>query len=403
MIKVLGIKLDNLKKGEILMKIKKYLKGDKSIFITTPNPEIILASQKDEEFFYILNQADLSLPDGFGLKLSTLLLGKKIRRQTGSDLTIEILELAEKNKMRVTFIVWNKGISTKEDISKSLLKKFPNLDFLILETDREGNNLNWQKINNFSPKIMLVALGAPWQEKLIYLKKHKISNLKISVGIGGALDFISGKIKRAPKLMRRLGLEWLWRLYQQYQEPLRWFRIFNAVFVFSYKVLIWKFIWPFKYRKNVACLLYRVAKGKYYFLLVERKDEVGHFQFVQGGCDGENIKIASLRELREELNLDKHALSYRQGFKDVYKYKNNDWPKSIFSRLLLACGYKGQSQSLSIVEFKGKSDKVRINYFDHKSYIWVEKSELINTVHPIRRKATEIFLKLFIDFRNKLD
>ncbi len=77
-----------------MIEIKKYLKGDKSIFITTPNPEIILASQKDEEFFYILNQADLSLPDGFGLKLSTLLLGKKIRRQTGSDLTIEILRIS---------------------------------------------------------------------------------------------------------------------------------------------------------------------------------------------------------------------------------------------------------------------------------------------------------------------
>lgn len=399
MIKILGIKLDSLKREEIVKKIEKCLKGKKSIFITTPNPEIILAAQKDEEYFYILNKADLSLPDGFGLKLGALLLGKNIKRQTGADLTLEVLKLAEKNKNRILFVIWNGGMSSKKDISEAISIKFPALDFLVIETDREASNLDWKKINIFSPQIMLVGLGAPWQEKFIYLKKHKIFNLRVSVGIGGSLDFISNKVKRSPKLMRSLGLEWLWRLYQQ---PNRWKRIYKAVCVFSCRILTWKFIHPFLYRKNIACLLYKKYQNKYYFLLVERKNEANHFQLVQGGREGESIEKASLRELREELNLDNSALSYQQGFESVYRYKNNNWSKSAFSRLLTACGYKGQSQSLAIVEFKGKDEEIKINYFDHKSYLWAEENELLDLVDPLRQEASKIFLELFTNFRDKL-
>jgi N-acetylglucosaminyldiphosphoundecaprenol N-acetyl-beta-D-mannosaminyltransferase len=80
----------------------------------------------------------------------------------------------------------------------------------------------------------LVAFGAPKQEIWLSEKGRKITSLKLGIGVGGTFDFWAGKIKRAPILWRKIGLEWLWRLIQ---EPQRWRRIFNAIVVFPYRVI----------------------------------------------------------------------------------------------------------------------------------------------------------------------
>jgi N-acetylglucosaminyldiphosphoundecaprenol N-acetyl-beta-D-mannosaminyltransferase len=196
MIDILGIKLNNLNKKEIEAKINSCFLNSGSYFLTTPNPEIILEAQKNEELFYILNKADFSFPDGFGLKIAGLFLGKILNRQTGADLTLKLLKLSQKRKYKILLVIWEKGLSSEEDIAKALNEKYPGLEFLIISIARGGGGINWEKINKFSPKIMLVGIGSPWQEKFCYLKKYKIPSLKISVGIGGALDFVSKKIKR---------------------------------------------------------------------------------------------------------------------------------------------------------------------------------------------------------------
>jgi len=88
------------------------------------------------------------------------------------------------------------------------------------------------QINRARPDVIFVALGAPKQELWIAHHKDKL-NAKIFIGVGGTLDFISGKIKRAPKFMRDFGFEWLYRLILQ---PSRIGRIFRAVIVFPLKV-----------------------------------------------------------------------------------------------------------------------------------------------------------------------
>jgi len=80
----------------------------------------------------------------------------------------------------------------------------------------------------------LVALGAPRQEKWIAENLAKVPSVKVAIGVGGAFDFLSGKIRRAPVFMQKMGLEWFWRLMQ---EPKRLPRIFNAVIVFLWLVL----------------------------------------------------------------------------------------------------------------------------------------------------------------------
>jgi len=89
-------------------------------------------------------------------------------------------------------------------------------------------------INRCQPEILLVALGAPKQEKWIAQNLGKIPSVKVAIGVGGAFDLLSGQIKRAPKIFQALGLEWLWRLFR---EPRRWRKVWRSVVVFPIIVL----------------------------------------------------------------------------------------------------------------------------------------------------------------------
>ncbi len=396
MIKILGIKIDNIDKKTAREKIANCLNTNKACFITTPNPEIILKAQENEEFFYILNKANISLADGFGLKLAAKLMWKKIERYTGADLSTDLLCLAEKENKKVLILNWTKSLSTKDDIEKAIISKYPKLNFLVIDSERVNTeNLDWSKINDFQAEILLVNFGAYYQEKFIYLNKHKFNNLKIAVGIGGALDFLSGKIKRAPRIIRTLGIEWLWRLSQEPKKRCK--RIFNAVFVFSFKIFIWKFVQPFKYRKNVVCLLYKEDKNsdKNKILIVERKDEKNHWQLPQGGTEGESLEKAASREVEEELNLNPKHLKIIANYRNLHKYTVHVWPKKMNRKLKAMSGYKGQKQGLVIFNFLGNDEDIKINYFDHRNWQWISEDKLISKVHKHRKEATKIFLNKF--------
>lgn len=234
---ILGIKISDLDKIELEKKINSFLIGNKSCFLVTPNPEMILAAQQDEELFQILNKADLAPADGFGLLLASLLQGKKINRFSGSDLSPEILKLAEEKGYKVFIANWKDGLSSASEIESVLKINYPKLEVLILDLGRDKNlsENDFSIINNFAPQIMFCTFGSASQEKFVYHNYQKIKSLKLSLPIGGSFDFITKKLTRSPLLFRRLGLEWFWRLVQQ---PQRFKRIFNATFVFSYKIMI---------------------------------------------------------------------------------------------------------------------------------------------------------------------
>ena len=122
MANILGINLSEFTQEEVLKKIKGFLSDGAQHYIVTPNPEIILASHQDEEFFYILNEADLSLADGFGLKIAAWIFNDKVPRVTGADITIEILKIAENDKSKVVILNWENGLSGNEEIKESLNK-----------------------------------------------------------------------------------------------------------------------------------------------------------------------------------------------------------------------------------------------------------------------------------------
>jgi len=400
MANILGINLGEYSATEVLEKSIEFLKDGGQHYIVTPNPEIILTSHQNEELFYILNRADLSLADGFGLKIAAWLFGEQIFRQTGADLTKEILEISSQKNIKTLILNWKDGLSSAQDIKDSLNKQYPTLDVLVIDTNREGHlskEVN-EKINTFSPTILFNTFGCPYQEKNIYHGLKNWPSVKLALAIGGSFDYITGRAKRAPKVFRRLGLEWLWRLVRQ---PRRLKRIYNATCVFLTKVMVSRFINPHLYRPNVACMLYKKEEGINKILVVERSDEINHWQLPQGGLDGEGPEIAGARELREETNV-KNFIS-RGVFKNVSRYKFSNKARNYHyepkrqdhENKKYKFDYKGQKQSLYIAEFTGQDDEIKINFWDHSAWKWVDEDKLVEIVHTVRQANAKIFLEKF--------
>jgi N-acetylglucosaminyldiphosphoundecaprenol N-acetyl-beta-D-mannosaminyltransferase len=193
--------------------------------IFTPNPEMYVEMQKNKDFFDCLKKADYLLPDGFGILLwSKLLFGKKFEeRLTGVDFTEELLKFG---KSKVYIVGGQVGAAKVVDSKFESVVGF--FDGIVNEANTEKII---SEINSSEAEIVLVALGAPKQEFWIIDNLKLLPKVKLFAGIGGSIDFMSGVQKRAPLVFRKLGLEWLWRLFL---EPKRIVRISRATIVFSW-------------------------------------------------------------------------------------------------------------------------------------------------------------------------
>ncbi|MFW5884722.1 MAG: WecB/TagA/CpsF family glycosyltransferase [Patescibacteria group bacterium] len=231
--KILGVQVDEYSKNEIRQKVEASLRGEEFLTIATLNPEMLLFAEKNSSYAKILNSFDLKIVDGFGLQLAGLFkFHREIARFPGSDLAGFILKKSLKENRRVALINKKGGLSNKRDL-ESKFGAIQGVDVFDVEMNSNYSQFAMQHL--LKTEILLVGLGAPEQEKFIQAAKDKIPNLKLAIGVGGTLDFWSGKQKRAPRWMRKIGLEWLYRFCRQ---PKRYRRIFNAIIIFPFKVFI---------------------------------------------------------------------------------------------------------------------------------------------------------------------
>ena len=226
---LLGVKIENVTMNETLQKIEGFLMDGRQHYIVTPNPEFLVLAQKNEEFKKILNESDLAIADGIGIVWASRFLGEPLKeRVSGVDL---IQDLRFKNKDLRAFL-----LGGRHGVAGKIASQWPAVVGFSEETDSVEV---LARIRECQPDILLVALGAPKQEKWIAENLKKLPSVKVAIGVGGAFDMILGRIRRAPRLMQKIGLEWLWRLIL---EPKRLSRIIKAVIIFPFLVVRSKII-----------------------------------------------------------------------------------------------------------------------------------------------------------------
>ncbi len=207
-VQILGIKIDQVNNQEALEKVKNLIDSGKKSYIVTPNPEMIVEAQKDKEFADILNSADLSVADGAGLVKLARLTGKHLpERIPGVDFVQGLAGMAEEFGYSMFLLGGTDESAMKA--AANLKKLFPKLK--IVGTFSGKAEESFELVRNKKIDILVVAFGHGKQEKWIKRNLPKL-NVKLAIGVGGALDYISGSKRRAPILIQKANLEWLYRL-----------------------------------------------------------------------------------------------------------------------------------------------------------------------------------------------
>lgn len=233
---ILGVNIHALTNELTLTLIDTFIASGQPHQLVTVNPEFVVAAQHDPEFRCIINSAALALPDGAGLLkaarwLKTTPLPERV---PGSDLVERLAERSHRQGYRLYFLGAGQGVAEKA--VANLRQRYPRLQVAGCYAGSPGlaeNEAIVQRILAARPDILLVAYGAPQQDKWINRNLDRL-RVPVCIGVGGSFDFIAGATQRAPRWLQRLDLEWLHRLIMQ---PWRWRRIWNAVPRFSWLVL----------------------------------------------------------------------------------------------------------------------------------------------------------------------
>jgi exopolysaccharide biosynthesis WecB/TagA/CpsF family protein len=222
-VQVLDIPVDDLVYDELLDDVGTFVGSLKYHQIATANPEFVMIAQGDDNFRNILRRTALNLPDGIGLVLATRIKGQAVRaRITGSDGVPKLIERAAGEGWRVFLLGAAEGVAAKA--ADILEGRYPGLKIVGTFSGSpapEEEDAIAEMIRESHADIVLVAYGAPAQDKWLARNAPRLG-AQVGMGIGGTLDFITGVQKRAPVWMRRVGLEWLYRLIRQ---PSRWRRM----------------------------------------------------------------------------------------------------------------------------------------------------------------------------------
>jgi N-acetylglucosaminyldiphosphoundecaprenol N-acetyl-beta-D-mannosaminyltransferase len=218
--KFLGIDVCTDTYDQLAAKLLEDINHNRKSFIVAINPEKIMKAQEDMELRDLLNKATYQIPDGIGVILASMMKGGKIRsRVTGIDMMLRLCKEAALHGKKVFLYGAKPGVA--DEAKKKLEERFPGIQIVgTMHGYEKDENVIVNAINASNPDILFVALGSPAQE--YWIVKHMDSLApKVYQGVGGSFDVVSGRLKRAPLLFQKLGMEWFYRLVK---EPWRWKR-----------------------------------------------------------------------------------------------------------------------------------------------------------------------------------
>lgn len=221
---ILGIPIHAVTIEQTLALVDAYMQEPHVHQLATVNPEFVMTAQTDSEFRAVLQSADLCLPDGIGLLYAARWLHTPLpQRVPGSDLVYDLAASCAAHGWRLFLLGAAPGVAAAA--GAVLQARYAGLVIAgsyAGSPDLGDNDAIVARINAVSADMLFVAYGAPNQDKWIARNRAALSTVRVAIGVGGALDFVTGKAIRAPKWVQRVHLEWFYRLIR---EPWRWRRM----------------------------------------------------------------------------------------------------------------------------------------------------------------------------------
>ena len=220
--------IDNLDLAGVMCRIDEFVRTETPHQIVTANVDFLRLAHQYSAFRSLINTADLVVPDGMPLLWASRFLGNPLpERITGVDLIVECARLSAAKGYGIFMLGAAPGVA--EEAANVLRMRFPGVRVVGTYSPPFGSFRPSEEetmvrlIQEMRPSILLVAFGAPKQDE--WIRKHMYRlNVPVCIGVGGAFDFLAGRISRAPVWMQNRGLEWLYRVGQ---EPTRlWKRYF---------------------------------------------------------------------------------------------------------------------------------------------------------------------------------
>lgn len=222
-LEILGVGIDRIDSQQALQQIGAFIENGEPHQIVTANAEIIYQASKNEKMRNVINAAQMVTADGSGVVWASRQLGQPLaQRVTGIDLVNSICQQSAKEKWKIYILGSAPGVAATAAVN--IRNKFPGCN--IIGTHHGYFNAKEEKqilaeLEQLKPDVLFVALGAPKQEYWIADHIQKLG-IPVAMGIGGSMDVLSGNVKRAPKWMQKMSLEWLYRLLIQ---PTRFKRV----------------------------------------------------------------------------------------------------------------------------------------------------------------------------------
>jgi N-acetylglucosaminyldiphosphoundecaprenol N-acetyl-beta-D-mannosaminyltransferase len=220
---ILGVRVDDVTMDQAVAICHACIRSGQPHLVVTPNAEFVDAARTDVHFRELLAISTLAIPDGAGLLLAARLLGTRLREQvTGTDLADRLAGLCAAEGYRLFLLGAAPGVA--DLAAEHLEQRYPTLTIAGTydgSPDPQADGETVARLEQAAPiDVLLVAYGAKKQEAWIARNQAKLG-IPLAMGVGGVFDFWSGRVPRAPALLRRLGFDWLFRLAVQ---PWRWRR-----------------------------------------------------------------------------------------------------------------------------------------------------------------------------------
>ncbi len=216
-VRLCGVRIDRVTVDEAVERALS--PSDEPCFVVTPNALMLDACRKNSLLATVLNRSTLSLPDGAGVLWAARRCGTPLPcRVAGIEFGEALLHRAAEEGLRVFLLGGGAGVA--EDAAHRLRERMPTLQICgtywgYFDRDGEENRRLLSILHSCRPDVLFVCFGFPLQETWILENLYRLDGVRVVAGLGGALDVWSGHLRRAPKIVSHMGMEWAWRMLRQ--------------------------------------------------------------------------------------------------------------------------------------------------------------------------------------------